>query len=194
MKKQISVLVLALALSGVAAGCTKTTTVLKSPRTDNDAYWQRVEDNSAMRMTGPKAQQRLEEDLASCVRRVDEMVELGALRRTLPPDTHAEYRHALDASGDLAFYETPTRLGDKRIAHSDFHDFEGCMRHAGWERVKYVRYHVAEQAQKNYQATNDLRTYGVTGKAAEFKRAKEEGQDNVSKKRIVSAKDTTYNQ
>ena len=72
------------------------------------AYWQRVEDNSALYMTGPKAQQTLDEDIAGCVRVIDEMVELDALRETLPPDTHSEYHRALKASGDLAFYDTPT--------------------------------------------------------------------------------------
>ncbi len=32
------------------------------------AYWQRVEDNSALYMVGPKAQQTLDENIATCVR------------------------------------------------------------------------------------------------------------------------------
>jgi hypothetical protein len=130
------------------------------------AYWQRVEDNSALYMTGPKAQQGLEENIATCVREVDELVELGALRETTPPDTHSDYFRALKASGDLDYYDTPTRYGEKMVSHSDFHDFDSCMRFKGWERVKFVRYQVAAQAQDTYKDTTDLRLWGVTGDAA----------------------------
>ncbi len=160
MNKGFVVLFLSLALLSAAA-CTPV-----APR-PNEAYWQRVEDSSALRMKGLKAQQRLEEDMASCVREIDELVELDALRKTTPPDTHAEYHQALDGSGDLAYFDTPTRYKVKMVDHSNFHDFEGCMRHAGWERVKYVRYQTARQAQETYKATQQFRTYGVTGHAAE---------------------------
>ena len=124
------------------------------------AYWQRVEDNSALYMTGPKAQQELDENIATCVREVDELVELGALRKEMPPDTHSEYHRALDASGDLATYDTPTRFGDKKVAHKDFQDFEGCMRSAGWERVRFVRYQVAQNAKGVYKETQNIRSHG----------------------------------
>ena len=139
------------------------------PKT-SQAYWQRVEDNSALWMTGPKAQQALEQNIATCVREVDELVELGALRDTTPPDTHGEYHRALKASGDLDFYDTPTRLGKHRVAHSDFYDFESCMRGKGWERVKYVRYDTAQQGQQVYQDTKDIRKWGVAGDAAKQKK------------------------
>jgi hypothetical protein len=134
-----------------------------------EAYWQRVEDASALYMTGPKAQQELHENIASCVRQIDELVELEALRETMPPDTHSEYHRALKASGDLDYYDAPQRYGDQKVAHSDFHDFESCMRSSGWERVRFVRYQTALQAGKTYKATQELRTYGVTGAAAEQK-------------------------
>ncbi len=134
------------------------------------AYWQRVEDNSALYMTGPKAQQRLDENIAACVREVDEMVELDALRKTTPPDTHSEYRRALKESGDLDFYDTPTRLGNKKIAHSDFHDFDSCMRSKGWERVKFIRYQTSQKAKDTYRATQQYRETGLMGDAAEMKK------------------------
>jgi hypothetical protein len=142
------------------------------------AYWQRVEDSSALWMTGPKAQQQLEQDISGCVREVDEMVELGALRETTPPDTHSEYRRALKASGALNYYDTPTRLGDHKISHTDFSDYEGCMRHRGWERVQYVRYQTAKQSQEVYTNTKELRTWGVSGDAA--KKAKQDKIDAVT--------------
>ncbi|MDD9900882.1 MAG: hypothetical protein OXT65_07880 [Alphaproteobacteria bacterium] len=124
------------------------------------AYWQRVEDHTAMYMTGPKAQQQLEEDIASCVHQVDELVELGALRRKTPPDTHLEYHRALASSGDLDWYDTPTRYGDKKVAHKDFQDFEGCMRHSGWERVRFVRYESMQRAKATYKETVNIRKWG----------------------------------
>lgn len=135
------------------------------------AYWQRINDSSAMWMTGPKAQQELDQNIAACVREVDELVEIGALRETLPPDTHSEYRRALDASGDLAFYDTPTRYGDHMVSHTDFHDYESCMRSKGWERVRYVRYQTAVKSKETYQATQEIRTWGLTGELAEQEQA-----------------------
>ena len=133
------------------------------------AYWERVEDSSGLYMTGPKAQQALEENIATCVREVDELVELGALRETTPPDTHSEYHRALEASGALDYYDTPTRYGEQMVSHTNFHDFDSCMRYGGWERVKFVRYQVAQQAQDTYTKTTDLRIWGVSGDAAKEK-------------------------
>lgn len=124
------------------------------------AYWQRVEDNSALYMTGPKAQQQLHEDIAGCVREVDELVQLEALRHKIPADTQTDYYAALNASGDLDHYDTPTRYGAKKIAHKDFQDFETCMEHRGWERVRFVRYDVARESQKVYKDTQNIRKWG----------------------------------
>jgi hypothetical protein len=124
------------------------------------AYWQRVEDNSALYMTGPKAQQQLDEDIATCVREVDELVELGALRKKMPPDTHSEYHRALESSGDLDWYDTPTRFGDKKVSHKDFQDYESCMRHRGWERVRYVRYQSMQRAKSTDKETANIRKWG----------------------------------
>lgn len=145
------------------------------PPPTGQAYWQRVEDDSALWMTGPKAQQELEQNIAACVREVDELVELGALRKTTPPDTHSEYHRALKASGDLDYYDTPTRYGDHKISHTDYHDFESCMRFKGWERVNFVRYQTARQSQKTYKNTQEIRTWGVSGELAE-KRLRDETQ------------------
>lgn len=132
------------------------------------AYWQRVEDRSALWMTGPKAQQELEQNIAGCVREVDELVRLDAMRETTPPDTHSEYHRALESSGDLDYYDTPTRLGDHMVSHTDFHDFESCMRSKGWERVRFVRYQTDLKARDTYQATQDIRKYGVSGDQAKL--------------------------
>lgn len=155
MKSKGKMLIAALGMLAVS-GC-----VWKPPT--KQAYWSRVEDNSALWMTGPKAQQTLDENIASCVRQVDELVELGALRETTPPDTHSEYHRALRASGDLDYYDTPTRYGEHRVSHKDFHDFDSCMRYMGWERVTFVRYSVAKQAK---DTDNDLQAIRMYGKPA----------------------------
>ena len=36
----------------------------------------------------------------------------------------------------------------------------------GWERVRYVRYQTAKQAQDTYKQTTELRMWGVSGDAA----------------------------
>jgi hypothetical protein len=154
-----------LAISGVAvlAGCSMPPTGM--------AYWQRVEADSSLWMHGPKAQQELDQNIAACVREVDELVEIGALRQTTPPDTHSEYHRALDASGDLAYYDTPTRYGSHHVSHTDFHDFESCMRTKGWERTNFVRYQTAQQSQKVYKNTQQIRVWGVSGDVAVKKQA-----------------------
>lgn len=149
----------------IAGGVMLVSACQYTPPTGN-AYWQRVEDSSALWMTGPKAQQQLDQDIAGCVREVDELVELGALRETTPPDTHSEYHRALKASGALDYYDTPTRLGNHKVSHTDFHDYESCMRHRGWERVSFIRYQTARQSQEVYKNTQEIRTWGVSGEAA----------------------------
>jgi hypothetical protein len=161
MKNKVKMLVSACGLMALSA-CNYATPT-------GQAYWQRVEDNSALWMTGPKAQQELEQNIATCVREVDELVELGALRETTPPDTHSEYHRALKASGALAYYDTPTRYGDQKVSHTDYHDFESCMREKGWERVNFVRYQTARQSQEVYKNTQQLRVWGVSGDLAEKK-------------------------
>ncbi|HYD19313.1 MAG TPA: hypothetical protein VEF76_12630 [Patescibacteria group bacterium] len=141
------------------------------------AFWQRVDDNSALWMTGPKAQQTLDENIATCVREVDELVELGALRETLPPDTHSEYHRALKASGDLDYYDTPTRYGDHHVSHKDYHDFDSCMRSKGWERVSFVRYQVAKQANQTNNDLQSIRQWGVP--AEEGAKLQQEKTDKI---------------
>tara|TARA_B100001971_G_C18220548_1_gene556844 strand:+ start:951 stop:1487 length:537 start_codon:yes stop_codon:yes gene_type:complete len=162
-----------LAVTLVAAGCTP------KPKPTQDAYWQRIEAHSALYMTGPKAQQQLEQTIAGCVREVDELVRLKAIRETTPPDTHYEYHSALNESGDLAAFETPKHHKDIHVDHSEYYDFESCMRSEGWERVRAVRYQVDKKAQQNYKDVQDIRKFGVKGHAAEVKRMKIEAETKV---------------
>lgn len=172
MKFKIVSMLLAAGVIFVVAACS-------SLPSGSQAYWQRVEDGSALYMTGLKAQQQLEENIASCVREVDELVELDALRKTLPPDTHSEYHRALKQSGDLAYYDTPTRLGDKKVAHTDFHDFESCMRSKGWERVKVMRYQTIQKSRNTYKEVRQYRDTGLIGDAAVAKQQQVINQSKI---------------
>lgn len=147
--KPISLLTTVLALSG----CLREPTLAQ-------VYWQRVDGDSGLYMTGPKAQQILDENISHCVVEIEELVKLDALRETTPPDTHNDYHEALEKSGDLDYYDTPRRLGDLKVAHSDYHDFESCMRSKGWERVKYLRYDVGLGARETYKKTQYYRQTG----------------------------------
>lgn len=168
MRFTVSKVVVGSLLLAVTAACTP----FQQPV--GEAYWQRVESSSALYMKGPKAQQMLDENIATCVREIDELVELEALRETTPPDTHGEYHRALKASGDLDHFDTPLRYGDMKVSHTNFHDFESCMRDKGWERVRYVRYQTALDANKTYRATQALRLYGKSGAEAEAERKAEQ--------------------
>lgn len=175
MSKRIKSLLLSGLLPGIAfaglAACEPMPTKLQ------DTYWQRIETHSALYLTGPKAQQQLEQNIAACVREVDELIRLQALRETTPPETNQEYRDALEKSGDLAAFDTPRHHKDLMVDHSDYYDFESCMRAKGWERVKAVRYQAATKAQQNHENTQELRKYGIEGKDA-YIRSKKQAQDD----------------
>ena len=118
----------------------------------NGQYWQRVSTSSAIYQRGPKAQQMLNRDIARCVTELRELERLGAVKDAIP-----EYAEGVVLSEDearLAGWDTPERDQELFAEHSDYIDFEGCMLAKGWERVKYVPFDVAEQAQKNYLRTH----------------------------------------
>jgi len=153
MKFKISSIVFLLTSVASLSACT-----LYTPAPQ--AYWQRIDSTSALYLTGPKAQQELDENIATCVREIDELVRIGALRGTMPPDTHGEYHRALKASGDLHYYDTPTKYGSTPVSHKDFHDYESCMRSKGWERVRFIRYDTKLDAYKTYRKTKHYRETG----------------------------------
>lgn len=149
-------------------------------------YWQRVEASSALYLTGPKAQQQLEENIAHCVAVIKELSEMEATREIVPPEsnTHSDYLAAVKKDDDLAYWETPDRIGTLMVDHSDFHDFEGCMRDKGWERVNYVRPESKRHARATYKTTKLIRKYGPEYEVAIAKEEKERsgnGYSNLNK-------------
>lgn len=115
---------------------------------DGSQYWQRVSPSEAVYTQGPKAQQMLNRDIGSCVVELRELESLGTLRGAIPTDTTGR---VLDPDEKrLQAWDTPEHEGALLAEHTDYHDFEGCMKAKGWERIKYVPFDVAENARKNY--------------------------------------------
>lgn len=121
-------------------------------------YWQKTDAKTALYLTGPKAQQMLEEDIALCVHQIIELTKIEEIRDGVPPIMSEldgiEQGKVTTAMDSLPTWETPERIKDLRVNHSDFHDFEGCMREQGWERVKYVFPGQEEHAKKVYYEHN----------------------------------------
>lgn len=119
---------------------------------DRGQYWQRVSASSQLYVQGPKAQQLLNRNIAHCVVELRELERLGAVRDAIP-----EYVDGIvldDVEARLAGWDSPERDKELFAEHSDYIDFEGCMRAKGWERVKYVPFEVAERSQENYKRTH----------------------------------------
>lgn len=118
------------------------------PQLDNAEFWQRSGMVDSIYVRGPKAQQMLNRDIAHCVAEGREMVRTGALRDSLSTDlNHAQRRHD---ERELYKWDTPERDRYMFTEHSNYHDFEGCMQAAGWERRKYVPFEKVDEYEKSY--------------------------------------------
>lgn len=114
-------------------------------------YWQRTNTQSAMYMTGPKAQHTLHQDIASCVTQLQELQRLGSLRDAIPPNTAANQVPDYHPSNTkVATMDSPNRDGPLYAEYYDFADFEGCMREKGWERALVLQPKQRVKAQDNW--------------------------------------------
>lgn len=121
------------------------------PKIEDAQYWQRSSTTSALYLEGPKAQQTLHQDIATCTNEINELLHLGAIRRAIPADTqNGQVPDPESPEGRMAGWDTPERDGYLRAEHSDFHDFETCMGAKGWERVEYLPYTTADRARQEY--------------------------------------------
>jgi hypothetical protein len=126
-------------------------------------YWQKTDPTTAIYLTGPKAQQMLEQDISKCVHEIIELDKLASVRegggqasffkKNISQKAHAE------SLSNLPAYDIPEYIRDLRVEHKDFHDFDGCMRHSGWERVKYVDPKAELRAKSVYNSTGEYSTY-----------------------------------
>jgi hypothetical protein len=123
-------------------------------------YWQRTDTTSALYLRGPKAQQTLNQDVARCVREIEELEKLSAIRESIPADNRAGAPQPPGSpEGRLAQWDTPEREGEMYYEHLDYHDFETCMTAKGWERVDHMPYDIAEEARETYIQTIRGRKY-----------------------------------
>lgn len=121
------------------------------PSLSDAQYWQRAETHSALYMQGAKAQQALEEDIAACVKEIEELVRLGAVRHELPAGESNERAYSIPVGQRDAYWNVPQRFGYRYVDHSQYHDFDSCMRFKGWKRVAYNSYETLELSNDTYQ-------------------------------------------
>ena len=125
-------------------------------------YWQRKNATSALYLRGPKAQQTLHQDQATCVNEISELERLGPIREILPADTqNGKVPDPNSADGRLKKWDTPKRDGYLYAEHFNYTDFEGCMDYKGWERVENLPYERAKFARDDYMET----LYGYKGQS-----------------------------
>lgn len=141
MKKLICALLVVTALSACSAD--------RLDKSNN--YWQRSNTQSALYMTGPKAQHKLHQDIASCVAQLQELQRLGSLRDAVPPNTaNNQVPDYNPSNSKVATNDSPNRDGPLYAEYYDFTDFEGCMRENGWERAVVLQPEARTRAQDNW--------------------------------------------
>lgn len=120
-------------------------------------YWQKTDSASALYLTGPKAQQVLEQDISECVHEIVELAKLQNVRRNdvkrMDKVNDVEHPELAAAMSNLPSWDTPEYIRDLRVNHSDYHDFEGCMDSKNWTRVKYVHPKTEHKAKTLYNTT-----------------------------------------
>lgn len=124
----------------------------KHPNMEDAKYWQRKSASSALYLQGPKAQQMLHKNIAACVTEINELENLGAVRRAVPANYNSgNTTEARTASQEtLDQWDSPQRDGYLYAEHLDYHDFETCMDAKGWERAEWLPYTQADKARKDY--------------------------------------------
>ena len=117
-------------------------------------YWQRKNATSALYLRGPKAQQTLHQDIATCVNEISELERVGPLREIIPADTqNGKVPDPNSADGRLRNWDSPKRDGYLYAEHFNYTDFEGCMDYKGWERVETLPYERAKISRDEYMET-----------------------------------------
>lgn len=145
MRSKISLTALALLTTLSVSACGSPVNL----NTTDGQYWQRSSVSDAAYQQGPKAQQMLNRDIASCVTELKELERLGSIRNAIPANTHNGKVYSRDEVA-LMEQDTPSREKYLFAEHGGFHDFETCMIYKGWERVAHVPFDVAHESRKNY--------------------------------------------
>ncbi len=115
---------------------------------DDGQYWERSNSSDMAYVTGPKAQQMLNRDIARCVTELRELERLGQIKNPIPVDSGGR---VLDPDErKMAKHDVTDRDGYLLAEHQNYQDFESCMYAGGWRRTQYVPYDVADRAKKNH--------------------------------------------
>jgi hypothetical protein len=140
-------------------------TLLSSCADNERHYWQRTDPNSAIYLTGVKAQQELEQDISECVHTIIELTKLSDVRGHVPSATQAlgdhDQKQETDDMSKLPLYDVPEYIRNLRVDHTDYHDFDGCMVYKGWSRVRYVG---PEEEKRSKEIYDDTANYSVRPK------------------------------
>lgn len=115
-------------------------------------YWQRINAASAAYTYGVKAQQLLNHNIAFCTAELKTLQDLNHVHRALSKNPKGGFQDVKES--EYYGWKTQTPIGVDLNVTGEYHDFEGCMRSHGWERVKYVPYDVASEARETYKATH----------------------------------------
>lgn len=122
-------------------------------------YWQKTDSASALYLTGPKAQQFLEQDISTCVHEIVELAKLANVREghtgSLDMVNKIDHPELAASMSALPSWDTPEYIRDLRVDHSDYHDFDSCMDAKGWARVKYVHPKTEHKAKTVYEKTEE---------------------------------------
>ena len=135
---------LLLATTALALAACSATPVKKS-----EQFWERKNMSEAIYAQGPKAQQMLNRDIASCVVELRELEGLGTTKNAIPTDSAGRVLDPDELA--LADWDTPERDGQLLAEHSNYMDFESCMGEKGWERISHVPFEVAAKGRENYK-------------------------------------------
>ena len=147
MKTNRIILFIGISALAVTAGCSST-----KPKVDNGQYWQRTNASESIYINGPKAVQLLNRDIARCVTELRELERLGQIKDAIP--TNSKGRVLNPDEAELKRVDSPEREGYLFAEHKNYHDFESCMDHAGWERTTTVSYEAVERAESNFFANH----------------------------------------
>lgn len=131
-------------------------------------YWQKVDPNTAIYLTGVKAQQTLEQDLSECVHTIIELTQLGNVRGQLGDTLNGiDQRQLTEDMSRLPRWDVPEYILDLRVDHTEFQDFDGCMRYKGWKRVRYVGPEAEFRSKEIYDDTGSysVRPFNTSPKA-----------------------------
>lgn len=125
-----------------------------TPKMEEAQYWQRKNATSALYLRGPKAQQTLHQDIATCVNEISELERMAPVREAIPADTdNGRVPDRNSADGRMRKWDSPKRDGYLYAEHFNYTDFEGCMDYKGWERIEALPFDQAQTARQDYLNT-----------------------------------------